>query len=67
VQSVENDSLTGGYKSNFPFFHKLFLKGVENFSDTKNLILRKSGPSKKTCVTKKPPEKAASYLNRITD
>jgi hypothetical protein len=29
VQNVEHDLLTGGYKIKFPFFHKLFLCGVE--------------------------------------
>jgi hypothetical protein len=29
VQNVESDSLTEGYKSKFPLFHKLFLSGVE--------------------------------------
>jgi len=41
VHSVENDSLTGGYKSNFPFFHKLFLKGVENSSGDFPTIIKK--------------------------
>jgi len=31
VQRVESDSLTEGYKSKFPLFHKLFLWGVEKF------------------------------------
>jgi hypothetical protein len=31
VQNVERDLLTGGYKIEFPLFHKLFLDGVENF------------------------------------
>jgi hypothetical protein len=29
VQIVESDSLTEGYRSKFPFFHKLFLCRVE--------------------------------------
>jgi len=28
----KSDSLTGGYKSKFPLFHKHFLSGVENFA-----------------------------------
>jgi hypothetical protein len=31
VQNVESDSLTEGYKSKFPLFHKLFHWGVEKF------------------------------------
>jgi hypothetical protein len=34
VQSVESDSLTEGYKSKFPLFHKLFLSGVEKGGGT---------------------------------
>jgi hypothetical protein len=34
VQNVESDSLTEGYKSKFPLFHKLFLCGVEKFGGT---------------------------------
>ena len=30
VQIVESDSLTGGYRSKFLLFHKLFHAGVEN-------------------------------------
>jgi hypothetical protein len=34
VQSVESDSLTEGYKSKLPLFHKLFLSGVEKGDET---------------------------------
>jgi len=34
VQNVESDSLTEGYKSKFPLFHKLFLSGVEKGGGT---------------------------------
>jgi hypothetical protein len=34
VQNVESDSLTEGYKSKFPLFHKLFLSGVEKVGGT---------------------------------
>jgi hypothetical protein len=34
VQIVERDSLTEGYKSKFPLFHKLFLSGVEKAGET---------------------------------
>jgi hypothetical protein len=36
VQNVESDSLTEGYKSKFPLFHKLFLSGVEKGGGTGN-------------------------------
>jgi hypothetical protein len=56
VQSVQNDSLTGGYKSKFLFFHKLFLKGVENFTGDFSEFRKKA-------AIKKPPIKAASLTN----
>jgi hypothetical protein len=34
VQIVESTSLTEGYKNKFPFFHKLFLSGVEKGGGT---------------------------------
>jgi hypothetical protein len=34
VQNVESDSLTEGYKSKFPLFHKLFHWGVEKFGSS---------------------------------
>jgi hypothetical protein len=34
VQIVESTSLTKGYKSKFPLFHKLFLSDVEKGGET---------------------------------
>jgi hypothetical protein len=38
VQSVESDSLTEGYKSKFPLFHKLFLSRVEKGDETTGAV-----------------------------
>lgn len=64
-----NVSLTEGYKSNFPLFHKLFLSSVENFG-----VRRHCGKSHKQRMfnvtvpvgrsQKKPPNWAAFMENR---
>jgi hypothetical protein len=47
VQNVESDSLTEGYKSKFPLFHKLFLSGVEKSAERSgDMTMGSSGDGK---------------------
>jgi hypothetical protein len=67
VQIVESGSLTKGYKSKFPLFHKLFLSRVEKGDGLAAIGLLWVATKKMAdSYAKKPPRKAASPSNGKT-